>query len=182
MRTVEFEILVQGFEKPSEEVYFMITAQILNHLRIFTNMSLSEKQMGEALRKANFKRVQKRINNNYSPVYGYRIKIIKPNPFNQDRYAEAMAKYVLQRGVRRSEARHISTSEHYRNQKEESDNLQIDIDLLIAQQETSKKNIEQLQQQKEEAKLNYVQAEIQKQLKEAELRETEQTSVRLGMI
>lgn len=30
--------------------------------------------MGEALRKADFKRVPKRINSQSSPVYGYRIK------------------------------------------------------------------------------------------------------------
>lgn len=84
VQTVEFEMLMQGFEKPPEEVeceYFMTTAQILNYVRMFSNMSLSEKRMGEALRKAGFKRVQKRINNNPSPVYGYRIKKIKPNPF-----------------------------------------------------------------------------------------------------
>lgn len=33
----------------------------------------------------------------------------------QDRYAEAMAKYGLQRGIRGSEARHISTQQYYRD-------------------------------------------------------------------
>lgn len=92
----------------------------------------------------------------------------------QDNYAGAMAKYGLQRGVKGSEARHISTSEFYRNQKVESDNLQINIGLLIAQQETKQKSIERLEQQEQEAKQNYEQAEIQKQQKEAELKETEQ--------
>lgn len=84
VQTVEFEMLMQGFEKPTvenESEHFMTTAQILNYLRMFTNVPLSEKRMGEAIRKAGFKRLQKRINNNPSPVYGYRIKKIKPNPF-----------------------------------------------------------------------------------------------------
>ena len=49
----------------------------------------------------------------------------------QDSYAEAMAKYGLERGIKGSEARHISTSKHFRNQKVESNNLQIDIALLL---------------------------------------------------
>lgn len=92
----------------------------------------------------------------------------------QDSYAEAMAKYGLDRGIKGSEARHISTSEFYRNQKEESNNLQINIGLLLMQEESRRKNIEQLKQQEQEAKLNYEQAEAQKQQKESELHQTEQ--------
>ena len=70
-------MLMQYFEKPTEEeesLFFMTTAQILTCLRDVGPMQLSEKRLGEALRKARFKRVQKRISNcNYS-VYGYRIK------------------------------------------------------------------------------------------------------------
>ena len=77
VQTVEFEMLMQYFEKPTEEeesLFFMTTAQILTCLRDVCPMQLSEKRLGEALRKAGFKRVQKRISNcNYS-VYGYRIK------------------------------------------------------------------------------------------------------------
>ena len=77
VQTVEFEMLMQYFEKPIEEeesLFFMTTAQILTCLRDVCPMQLSEKRLGEALRKAGFKRVQKRISNcNYS-VYGYRIK------------------------------------------------------------------------------------------------------------
>lgn len=78
----------------------------------------------------------------------------------QDRYAEAMANYGLQRGIRGSEARHISTSEHYRNLFMESEHLE--------------KNIVQYEQQKKEAEDGYKQTEVQKRLKEAELKETEQ--------
>lgn len=93
----------------------------------------------------------------------------------QDSYAEAMEKYGLDRGIKGSEARHISTSEFYRNQKEESNNLQINIGLLLIQEESKRNNIEQLKQQEQEAKLNYDQAEAQKQQKESELHQTEQT-------
>ena len=77
VQTVEFEMLMQYFEKPSEKeenLFFMTTAQILTRLRDVCPMQLSEKRLGEALRKAGFKRVQKRINNSNYSVYGYRIK------------------------------------------------------------------------------------------------------------
>lgn len=82
VQTVEYEMLMQGFIKPDEtDDSFMTTAQVLNYLRMFSSLPLSEKRMGEAIRKAGFIRTQKRINNNPSPVYGYLIKKIKPNPF-----------------------------------------------------------------------------------------------------
>lgn len=82
VQTVEYEMLMQGFIKPDEaDDSFMTTAQVLNYLRIYSSLPLSEKRMGEAIRKAGFTRTQKRINRNPSPVYGYRIKKIKPNPF-----------------------------------------------------------------------------------------------------
>ncbi|MCC8143173.1 MAG: virulence-associated E family protein [Tannerellaceae bacterium] len=77
VQTVEFELLMQWFGKPTEaeeNQYFMTTAQVINHLNIYTTVHLNEKRMGEALRKADFKRVPKRINSQSSPVYGYRIK------------------------------------------------------------------------------------------------------------
>jgi predicted P-loop ATPase len=76
VQTVEYEMLMQGFEKPEENDTdcFMTTAQVLNYLKNFGSLQLSEKRMGEALRKAGFERVQKRINNSPNPVYGYRIK------------------------------------------------------------------------------------------------------------
>lgn len=82
VQTVEYEMLMQGFEKPPEgDDSFMTTAQVLNYLRSYSSLTLSEKRMGEALRKAGFERIQKRINQSPNPVYGYRIKKIKANPF-----------------------------------------------------------------------------------------------------
>lgn len=85
-----------------------------------------------------------------------------------------MAKYELDRGIKGSKAQHISTSEFYGNQKEESNNLQINIGLSLMLEESRRKNIEQLKQQEQEAKQDYEQAEAQKQQKEAELQQTEQ--------
>ncbi len=83
VQTVEYELLMQGFEKPEPATneFFMTTAQILNYLRIHSSLQLSEKRMGEALRKAGFERTQQRINNSPNPVYGYRVKKVHPNPF-----------------------------------------------------------------------------------------------------
>lgn len=71
----------------------------------------------------------------------------------QDTYAEAMAKYGLERGIEGSEARHITTSEHYRNQKVESNNLQLNIVDLLQQKETEQKALEQIKSQKNTEKL-----------------------------
>ena len=71
----------------------------------------------------------------------------------QDSYAEAMSKYGLERGIKGSEARHITTAEHYRNQKEESNNLQIDIGQLLQQKEAEQKALEEIRSQKNTEKL-----------------------------
>lgn len=71
----------------------------------------------------------------------------------QDTYAEAMAKYGLERGIEGSEARHITTSEHYRKQKVESNNLQLNIVDLLQQKEAEQKALEQIKSQKNAEKL-----------------------------
>jgi hypothetical protein len=82
VQTIEYELLIQGFEKPEagDNESFMTTAQILNYLKTYNVIQLSEKRMGEALHKAGFERIQKRINSK-NPVYGYRIREVSPNPF-----------------------------------------------------------------------------------------------------
>jgi hypothetical protein len=80
VQTAEYEMLVQGFEKPHNDATdFMTTTQILNYLRAYCSLNLSEKRMGEALRKTGFERRSKRIGNN--PVYAWSVKKITPNPF-----------------------------------------------------------------------------------------------------
>lgn len=79
----------------------------------------------------------------------------------QDSYAEAMVKYDLVRGIKGSEARHISTSEFYRNQKEESNNLQINIGLLLAEEESKRNNIELFKRQEQEIEKLQQQKELE---------------------
>ncbi|MDL2241297.1 plasmid recombination protein [Bacteroidales bacterium OttesenSCG-928-L03] len=91
----------------------------------------------------------------------------------QDTYAAAMAKYGLERGIKGSDARHITLTEHYRNQTIESNNLQINIEQLLAVEEAKRQRIEELIQKEQEAKNKSVQAEEKKQQKESELKKTE---------
>jgi len=92
----------------------------------------------------------------------------------QDTYAEAMAKYGLERGIKGSEARHITLTEFYREQMVECKNLQENIGLLLAIEDAKQLNIEQLRRQEEDAKHKSRQAkEIQRQ-KETELKKTEE--------
>lgn len=82
VQTVEYEMLMQGFEKPeTSEDSYMTTANVLGYLQGYTTIKLSEKRMGEALHKAGYERVSKRLNKGADAVYCYRIKKIKPNPF-----------------------------------------------------------------------------------------------------
>ncbi len=93
----------------------------------------------------------------------------------QDTYAVAMAKYGLKRGIKGSDARHITLTEHYRNQTIERNNLQINIEQLLAVEEAKRQRIEELKQKEQEAKLKSIQAEEQKQQKESELKKTEES-------
>ena len=67
---------------------------------------------------------------------------------NLDTYAEQMAAYGLQRGIKGSEAQHISTHEYYRS--------------LIAQGEDLQANISQLLEKQEKARLVIAEAELAK--------------------
>ncbi|MDH6357776.1 MobV family relaxase [Parabacteroides sp. PF5-9] len=93
----------------------------------------------------------------------------------QDTYAEAMAKYGLERGIKGSEARHITLTQHYRNQTIESNNLQINIEQLLQVEKAKRQRIEELKSQEQDAKQKSVQAEEQKQQKESELKKTEES-------
>ena len=66
----------------------------------------------------------------------------------QDTYAEQMAAYGLQRGIKGSEAQHISTHEYYRS--------------LIAQGEDLQENVTQLLEEQEKARLVIAEAEQEK--------------------
>ena len=80
VQTVEYEMLLKGFEKPeTDSDSFMTTSEILSYLRGYTSLNLQEKRMGEALKKSGFERRSKRINGN--PMYVYLIRKVLPNPF-----------------------------------------------------------------------------------------------------
>ena len=84
VQTIEYEMLIKGFEKPLESSTtddFMTSTDILNYLRIYTSVNLSANKLGEALHKAGFKRVSKRIGNHSQPAWGWMIIKTMPNPF-----------------------------------------------------------------------------------------------------
>lgn len=92
----------------------------------------------------------------------------------QDTYAEAMQKYGLERGIKGSEARHITATEYHRNLAMETKGLQTNIDLLFAVEESKRQSIEEFKRQELEAKQKSIQAEELKQQKESELKKTEE--------
>ena len=91
----------------------------------------------------------------------------------QDSYAEAMNKYGLERGIVGSEARHITTQEFYRNAIAERGNLQENIELLLQVEESKRQSVENFTQKEQEAQTRYEQADMLKQRKESELKQTE---------
>ena len=72
----------------------------------------------------------------------------------QDTYAQAMAKYGLQRGVRGSDARHIGTSEYYRELINQAESVQENIAALLDMQETVKENISELETKRIDVRMN----------------------------
>ena len=77
----------------------------------------------------------------------------------QDNYAEAMSKYGLERGIRGSEARHITTGEYYRD--------------IFEKAETVKEEVGILQQQKVEEQLRLATLQEEVNRKNSELEEKE---------
>ena len=62
----------------------------------------------------------------------------------QDTYAQAMSKYGLQRGVDGSLARHVSTSQYYKELVERQDSLQENIEKLLQLEEEAQKKLKQV--------------------------------------
>lgn len=79
----------------------------------------------------------------------------------QTTYAERVAKYGLQRGIKGSEARHKTTQEYYRE--------------LFLQQKTLKEDIEQKEQLKSDIEQQYTQLSKQTEDKTKELEKTKQS-------
>ncbi|MCI8952454.1 MAG: mobilization protein [Bacteroides thetaiotaomicron] len=62
----------------------------------------------------------------------------------QDTYAQAMDKYGLQRGVDGSLARHVSTSQYYKELVEQQDSLQENIEALLGLEEEARKKLKKV--------------------------------------
>lgn len=71
----------------------------------------------------------------------------------QDTYAEAMAKYGLQRGIDGSEAHHISTRQYYRGVKKLTEELKADVAELQEQKEIAQEEIKQAKKEIQTEKL-----------------------------
>ena len=59
----------------------------------------------------------------------------------QDTYAKAMAKYGLRRGIEGSEARHVDTTQFYREIKAMTDTLKANVTELLKQKETTREEL-----------------------------------------
>ena len=91
----------------------------------------------------------------------------------QTTYAEAMAKYGLQRGIDGSEAKHISTQQYYREVFVRKNEMAEQIENLKGQQETLTVDIAALQAQREAAQTDCNTIDEQRRKKQEELAKAE---------
>ncbi len=80
-----------------------------------------------------------------------------------------MGKYGLQRGIRGSDARHITTTQYYRDIYAKSEDLREDIAELEEQKETRQQEVAELDWQEQQARSRTEQASAEKQQAETEL-------------
>lgn len=71
----------------------------------------------------------------------------------QDTYAEAIAKYGLQRGIDGSEVHHISTRQYYRDMKKQTEELKADMVELQEQKETVQEELKRAKKEIQTEKL-----------------------------
>ena len=71
----------------------------------------------------------------------------------QDTYAQAMAKYGLQRGIEGSEARHVDTTQYYREVKIMTDTLKADVTELQKRKETAQEELNRAKKEVQTEKL-----------------------------
>ena len=76
-----------------------------------------------------------------------------------DDYARVMVKYGLQRGIRGSEARHVSTAQYYRDLRRQTDELEENVRQLQAEQEEAEKRLETARKEINTQKLEAVKVE-----------------------
>lgn len=78
----------------------------------------------------------------------------------QNTYAETMAKYGLQRGIEGSEAKHITTSQYYRDLLNQTESIQSNISALLKQQEAAKTELSKVQADVSKEKLKNSAADV----------------------
>ncbi|MCM0383374.1 plasmid recombination protein [Bacteroides fragilis] len=76
-----------------------------------------------------------------------------------DDYAKVMAKYGLQRGVRGSEARHITTAQYYRDLKRQTGELETDVQQLQSEKKEAEKRLLQVKREIGTERLEVVKTE-----------------------
>ncbi len=76
-----------------------------------------------------------------------------------DDYAKVMEKYGLQRGVRGSEARHVTTTQYYRDLERQTGELETDVQQLQEQREEAEKRLKQVKKEIGTQKLEAVKTE-----------------------
>ena len=88
----------------------------------------------------------------------------------QDSYAEKMQKYGLERGIRGSEARHVTTGEYYRNIFEHAETIKEEVSLLQQQKTEEEQAVKELQhkERQEQQRLTALQMEADRKQKEVE--------------
>lgn len=79
----------------------------------------------------------------------------------QDSYAEAMAKYGLQRGIDGSEARHVTTHEFYRKAIAQQQGLQDNIGELLRVEEEKRKAVERVTKQEQVTRNELAKTEVE---------------------
>ena len=76
-----------------------------------------------------------------------------------DSYAEAMAKYGLQRGVRGSEARHTTTAQYYRNLKRQTGELEANVRQLQTEYQRAERQLDEVRKEIRSEKLEAAKTE-----------------------
>ena len=78
----------------------------------------------------------------------------------QNNYAEQMAKYGLQRGIEGSEAKHVTTSQYYRELLNQTESIQNNISTLLKQREAAKAELSKVQADVSKEKLKNSAADV----------------------
>lgn len=76
-----------------------------------------------------------------------------------DSYAKAMAKYGLQRGVRGSEARHTTTAQYYRDLKQQTGELEANVQQLQTEQRQAERQLDEVRKEIKSEKLETAKTE-----------------------